>query len=256
MTDARSQTLTDVGVHAREALFVSLDPHSHFNLLFEHLPGVLFFAKDRDGRILFANSELAWLYGFATENDFIGRTDFDVLPTRLAEKFRKDDIKVMTTGEPLLGIIELFLNPQGIPDWYLTNKLPLLSAGGHVVGLMGTIHAHREGSGRTHETTAVDRIVSHLRGAFAEDTPVAELASMCDLSTRQFEEKFKESYNTSPHKFRIRLRVMKACELLRDTNLSVSTIAQQVGFYDQSALSHHLKSIMGYKPLEYRKRYA
>ena len=37
------------------------------------------------------------LYGFKTEDDFIGHTDFDLLPRRLTEKFRQDDLAIMQT---------------------------------------------------------------------------------------------------------------------------------------------------------------
>ncbi|PQZ94717.1 transcriptional regulator [Arthrobacter sp. MYb227] len=236
-------------------LFASIDPRSHFNRLFDHLSGIHFFAKDRDGHILFANKGLARVYGFETEEDFVGRTDFDVLPKRLAEKFWKDDLHVMETGNSLLNIVEIFLSPEGIPDWYSTNKLPLWSSDGKIVGLMGTIQDHRDADDLEHPQLDVDVAVAHLRATFAQNTPVSELAQMCKLSARQFESKFQAAYNTSPHQFRIRLRVKRACELLRDSDMSVTEIALEAGFYDQSALAHHLKTIMGYTPLQYRKRY-
>ncbi|MGM7666011.1 helix-turn-helix domain-containing protein [Microbacterium sp. A93] len=240
----------------RKALFRSLDEHSHFNQLFDHLPGVHFFAKDVDGRILFANRGLLNLYGYESEAQFIGRTDFDILPVRLAEKFRLDDLRVMETDRPLLGIVELFLNPQGIPDWYITDKLPLRSSKGEVLGVMGTIRVHRESKGQQKAVLDVDTAVAHLRDTFMENEPMSSLAERCGLSTRQFEIKFKAVYNTSPSQFRIRLRVMRACELLRETHLSVADVAIGSGFYDQSALAHHFKTIMGYTPLQYRKRYS
>lgn len=247
---------TSETLERRQELFYSLDPQAHFNRLFDFLPGVHFFAKDRDGRILFANAGLARLYGYATEDEFIGRTDFEILPRRLAEQFRRDDVQVIETGAPLLGIIELFLSPEGIPDWYLTNKLPLRSPDGTVVGLMGTIQNHSDAVQREHPTLDIDRAVEYLRASYGENTPVSDLATMCNLSTRQFEAKFQDAFNTSPHQFRIRLRVRKACELLRNTDERVTSIATQTGFYDQSALAYHLKSVMGYTPLQYRKRYS
>ena len=244
-------------VDRRRELFESLDPLGHFNRLFDHLPGVHFFAKDLDGHILFANVGLARLYGFESEDDFVGRTDFEVLPIRLAEKFRRDDVTVMTSGRPMLGIVELFLNPQGIPGWFLTNKLPLRSRDGRVVGLMGSIQSHRETGelGQPLLNADIDVAVSRLRKNYADNMPIRDLAELCGLSVRQFETKFRAIYNTSPNQFRIRLRVMKACELLRNSTASVSTVAMEVGFYDQSALSYHLKTIMGYTPLQYRKRF-
>lgn len=246
-----SQTI----LRLRDSLFESVDPHMHFNRLFDYLPGIYFFVKDRDGRILFANRGLATLYGYASEEGFVGHTDFDVLPARLAEKFRADDEHVMEHGRPLLGIVELFLNPQGIPDWYLTNKLPLWSKSGNVIGIMGAIQSYHGSANASDQRIGVERAVARLREAYAEDTPISYFTELSGMSRRQFEEEFKAAYDTTPHQFRIRLRVTKACELLRETRLSVSDVAIQTGFYDQSALSHHLKTITGYTPLQYRKRF-
>lgn len=240
----------------RRRLVSSIDPEYHFNRLFDHLLGIHFFAKDRAGTILFANPGLARLYGFESEESFIGRTDFDVLPIRLAEKFRIDDERVMQTGLPMLNIVELFLTPQGIPDWYLTNKLPLRSSNGDVLGIMGTIQEYRQSASIASEVLDIDRVTAYLRANSVHDTPVSELAEMFGLSTRQLEAKFKSLYNTSPSQFRIRLRLMRACELLRVTDASVSMVAVQTGFYDQSALSRHFKTVMGCTPLQFRKRFS
>jgi AraC-like DNA-binding protein len=53
----------------------------------------------------------------------------------------------------------------------------------------------------------------------------------------------------------IKMRVHMACDLLRDRRLSISDIASQPGFRDQSAFATHFKKNTGYTPLQYRKRY-
>jgi hypothetical protein len=76
----------------RELLLDSIGLENQFYHLFEYVEGLSFFAKDREGVLLAANHHLVTLYGFKTEDDFIGHTDFDLLPRRLAEKFRQDDL--------------------------------------------------------------------------------------------------------------------------------------------------------------------
>lgn len=229
----------------RRRLFNAVEPDGHFNRLFDYLPGVHFFAKDRDGRILFASSGLVRLYGYESEESLVGRTDFDFLPKGLAEKFRRDDMKVMDSGTPLVGIVELFPNRQGVPDWFLTDKLPLWTSDGRVVGLMGTIREHRDVSPITNSRGKIDLVVDYMRETAVLNDSIWSLAERCNLSIRQFEAIFREQYNLTPSQFRIRLRIAKACELLKTTRESVSGVAVQVGFYDQSALSHHFRRIMG-----------
>ncbi|NNE90090.1 MAG: PAS domain-containing protein, partial [Verrucomicrobiales bacterium] len=127
------------GTELRNCFLEQIRPDSAFHLLFDYLPGVLFFAKDRDGRLLAANRALLQLYGYSDETKFWGVTDFELLPYSLAEKFRQDDLRVLETGEPMLEIVEVFINRQGIPEWFLTNKLPIRDLDDRVIGVMGTI---------------------------------------------------------------------------------------------------------------------
>ncbi len=239
----RTQFLTEIG------------SNSHFNCLFDHIPGILFFVKNSDGHILFANLGLVQLYGFESEKDFIGRTDFELLPRRLAEKFRNDDLKILGTGKPLLGMVELFLNSQGIPEWYLTNKLPILSNTGRPIGVMGTIQEYRGPDPRSEPLVSIGPAVEYLKTNFKENVPVAFLAGLTDLSLRQFERKFKIAFNTTPHQYIIKMRIHQACDLLRARNLAISDIASDLGFTDQSAFATHFKKNMGFSPLQYRNRF-
>lgn len=242
-------------IRHRAELLARIDPPIQFNRLFDFLRGVHFFAKNPAGEILFASEGLARLYGFDSEEQFIGRTDFEVLPVGLARKFRRDDLSVMSTGRRMLGIVELFPNPQGIPDWYLTNKLPLCDADGTVLGVMGSIQDHREATEQIHPPFGIDIAVTRMRENPAENLSVRELAALCSMSVRQFEIRFKESYRLSPHQFRIRLRIMHACDDLRNSERPIADVATGAGFYDQSALARHFEAVMGYTPRQYRKRF-
>ena len=93
-----------------------------------------------------ANRHLACLIGFESEDDFIGHSDFDLLPKRLAEKYRRDNIAIMKRLEPSTKIVDLILNRQGIPSRFLTSKFPIISELDEVLGVMGIIqeyHQHR-----------------------------------------------------------------------------------------------------------------
>ncbi len=61
--------------------------------------------KDRSGRIVFVNQMFAALVGLPAE-EIVGKTDFDFFPRELAEKYRRDDLRVMETGEPFTDVEE------------------------------------------------------------------------------------------------------------------------------------------------------
>ena len=69
--------------------------------LFDHLPGYSFFAKNFEGEIMSANQGFYERFGFSTEEEIVGKTDFELFPLALADHFRRDDLKVMETGAPM-----------------------------------------------------------------------------------------------------------------------------------------------------------
>lgn len=217
---------------------------------------MLFFAKDREGRLLEANRALLQLYGYADADKFWGVTDFDLLPRSLAEKFRQDDLTVMESGEPMLEIIEIFINPQGLPGWFLTNKLPIISHENEIIGVMGTI--------QNFEAVRPDLLppdmditpaLRHVGGHFNTEISIRSLAEMCGLSMRQFERKFQQHLKTTPQQFLIKTRVYAACDALRRTRQPIAEIATDMGFYDQAAFSRQFKKHLGATPLQYRKQF-
>ncbi len=243
------------GVGLRMAFLGSIRPENSFQLLFDHLPGVLFFAKDREGRLLAANRGLLDLYGYAREEDFWGVTDFELLPRSLAEKFRQDDLKVIRTGIPMLEIVELFISRQGIPAWFLTNKIPVYSREGEVIGVMGTIQDYEKQRELLPSDSDISAALGYIGAHFREEIPIPALAAMCGLSVRQFERKFKEHLKTPPQQYIIKMRVHAACDELRRSKKAISDIATDLGFYDQPAFSRQFRKHMGMTPLYYRKEY-
>jgi diguanylate cyclase (GGDEF)-like protein/PAS domain S-box-containing protein len=66
-------------------------------LIVDALP-INIYIKDKEGRYLLFNEESARVTGIS-KRDAIGKTDFDLFPEKLAELIRKEDRKVMETGE-------------------------------------------------------------------------------------------------------------------------------------------------------------
>lgn len=89
---------------------------SQFAELFDHIAGYLFFAKNADGEMMKANRAFYERFGYTSESEIIGKKDIELFPAGLADNFRRDDLRVMESDEPLLGIVELFFNRQGLPD--------------------------------------------------------------------------------------------------------------------------------------------
>ena len=191
-------------------------------------------------------------FNLPSEAELIGLTDYDIMPAVLADHFKKDDEEVMRTKEPKLHIIELFFNRQGLPDWYITNKLPVFSRKAKVIGVMGIIRSHAGTHDHNQSYSRIAPAVEYLREHFRDKISIENLAKVAGLSSRQFGRCFAEAYGISPQTFLIKMRVQAACELLRNSNDELADIAMSLGFYDQSSFTLQFRKHMGQTPRRYR----
>ena len=96
--------------------------------------------------------------------------------------------------------------------------------------------------------------VDYIKENFSIKVTVQELAAMVNLSTRQFERRFKATFKTTVHQYILKLRILKSCDLLLKSNMTIADVALEVGFYDQSAYTRFFKKFMNETPLQYQKK--
>ncbi|MCS7091557.1 MAG: PAS domain-containing protein [Verrucomicrobiota bacterium] len=104
--------------------------------LVDHLP-VAIYLKDTAARKTLVNPVDQRNLGVQCEAEALGRTDFEFFPREQAEAFYADDLRVLTTGQPVLNREERITRPDGSQGWLLTSKVPLRDAQGRIVGLAG-----------------------------------------------------------------------------------------------------------------------
>lgn len=239
----------------RDRFLRALAPESQFYRVLDHLPGISFFAKNRRFQIVCANQHFVESLGFHHEADLIGKEDFDLFPTRLAENFRRDDEAVLASGEARLNLVELFFNSQGIPDWFITNKLPVRDRQGRLIGIMGTTQSYGHAVETVHPYRQIERALTYIREHFRERITVEELAAMVYVSTRQLHRKFVESFGCSPQTFIMKLRIQAACDALQHEDAQISHVATELGFCDQSSFTQHFHRHVGITPLKYQRQF-
>ena len=239
----------------RESFLGAMGPDSQFYQLFDHIPGVAFFAKNREFNLMAANQHFVERFGFASEAEIIGKNDFDLFPPQLAANFRRDDEEVFETGKPKLHIIELFLGRQGIPDWFITNKLPIFDKSRNIIGIMGTVQSYEGRKQVLQSYLSIDKAVTHIREHFRERLSIEHLAKLAHLSTRQLHRKFIESFGLSPQSFIMKLRIQTACDSLQDGSRPIGEVARDLGFYDQSHFTQHFQKHMGLTPFRYQQKF-
>jgi AraC-like DNA-binding protein len=95
-------------------------------------------------------------------------------------------------------------------------------------------------------------ITSYLQENLALDTSLSELAALVHLSPGHFLRAFKKATGSSPVRYRMTLRLKKACLLLSTTSLSITEIAIALGFSSTSHFSMTFTKKIGKNPSLYR----
>lgn len=100
---------------------------------------------------------------------------------------------------------------------------------------------------RVHEF--INRLPSQLHIAWSTEKIATEL----HLSEPHLFRLFKHLVDTSPMQYLTNLRIQHACELLKNTNLTIEQIAQCVGYNDGTSFSHRFRKSLGVSPGIWKK---
>jgi sigma-B regulation protein RsbU (phosphoserine phosphatase) len=103
-----------------------------YHSLVETLPQNIF-RKNLQLRFTFGNQKFCETLGRPLD-EIVGKTDFDFFPSELAEKYQRDDRRVLTTGEPY-ETVEENQPPGGGKIYVQVVKTPLRGADGQIIGL-------------------------------------------------------------------------------------------------------------------------
>jgi PAS domain S-box-containing protein len=115
---------------AEEALLLQ---KAELRILFDLVPAMICF-KDTKNRILRANQRLAE-YAKKSVAEIEGKNCLEIFPCEAA-KFYADDLEVIGSGAPKLGIVEAVHGQQGQQSWVQTDKVPVYDNQGKAVAIV------------------------------------------------------------------------------------------------------------------------
>lgn len=98
------------------------------------------------------------------------------------------------------------------------------------------------------------RSLALIHERYAEKLTVSVLAREARLSKSTYMRKFLYICKMPPAEYITRKRIESAENMLKNSNASISEIAEKVGFYDAAHFSKTFKKANGVSPLEYRKK--
>ena len=236
----------------REQWVSGLDPSGLFHGMFDHLPGLHFFSKNKEGYLMFASRGLLDVYRMSDDLEILGRTDFDLNPDIMAQSYVDDDRLILSGERKRIERMELWWDRQGLPDWFLITKLPLLDRKGLVQGVMGVLRRPDESDRKLPVYQSVAKAVEIIRRDYAKSVSIADIARAAGQSLRQLQRQFSSTFGITPQEFLITTRILTAQRLLEESSFSAAEIAQQCGFVDASSFTQHFRKRVGQTPAAYR----
>jgi two-component system, NtrC family, sensor kinase len=129
-----SVDLETVAAERRRAVKALRETEVLYHSLVETLPQMIL-RKDLEGRFTFANQRFCAELGKSLK-EILGKTDFDFYPRELAEKYRRDDRRVIESGQ-VLDVVEQHITPHGDALYVQVMKTPLFGHDGRPIGIQG-----------------------------------------------------------------------------------------------------------------------
>jgi AraC-like DNA-binding protein len=230
--------------------------------LFDCVEDALVWVKDRDGRYCWVNRAFLINYELdgrehpagAGMEQIVGKTDYDLSPAFLADQFRLDDEHVLT-GKRIVNRIEMVGQPDGQTVWNITNKIPLFTRDGSIIGTAGIT---RPLNTLNHDSTngpEFGPVLAYMRDHFDAPMTNQQLARLAHMSVRAFERKFRGSFHVTPQKYLRKLQMRMASRALVYTNQALAEVAVGCGFADQSHFTREFRRHFGRTPREYREHF-
>lgn len=234
----------------------TLKNEEHLVEIFDLLPDIYFYIKDRECRWVLCNQASMRLFNFRTQNDVFGATEMDLFPPSIAESIHLDDLNVINNNMRIINRVELIVGEAGYLTWVATNKIPLISKDNTLCGLMGTSRILNQSDQLPEGYQKFRKVIEFMQAHIGDKIDIEKLAEISHLSSSQFRKRFRQQFRVPPREFILRTRLQAASKLLIQSNESIVNIALKCGFTDQSYFTRQFSKFFELSPKKYRNEWA
>ncbi len=112
-----------------------------------------------------------------------------------------------------------------------------------------------DGSLSTHPSDSFALVTEWMLEHLHEDLTVEQLARRALMSARTFARRFRAELGTTPAAWLNRQRLLRAQQLLEETELGLEQIAQETGFGSAAVMRHHFVRVLQVSPQAYRRAF-
>ena len=99
---------------------------------------------------------------------------------------------------------------------------------------------------------AIDRVLSYLHAHYREELSVAQLASLAHVSMSSFHRLFRRHMRMPLSAYLAQLRIGKACSLLMNTEIPISIVASEAGYYNYANFVRQFEKLKRMTPRQFR----
>jgi len=160
-----------------------------------------------------------------------------------------EDVTISRLGSLVLPFLS---HPDQANRLFVDNVM--LALGAHIAqaygGMRPMSRPARGGLAPWQERRAKEILRANLQGV-----PLKEVARECDLSVSHFSRAFRRTLGVAPHNWLIEQRIVLSKEKLHDDRLSLSDVAAECGFSDQSHFTRHFTRAVGVSPGAWRRAF-
>jgi two-component system, sensor histidine kinase and response regulator len=108
-------------------------------LLIDNIPSPIYF-KDTESKFTRVNQAQSRLLGANSNEEVLGKSDFDFYPVENASAFYSDEQIIIEKNIPLINKIEQCNPPGESLRWFSTTKIPINDEDGELSGILGVSH--------------------------------------------------------------------------------------------------------------------
>ncbi|GAB2985580.1 helix-turn-helix domain-containing protein [Saccharothrix stipae] len=195
-----------------------------------------------------------------------------------------DDRRCTTHWHHATALAERFPHAKIDPDVLFVDEGDIVTSAGTAAGIDACLHLvrrelgaavtatiarrmvvapQREGGQRQfvelpapHQADSLQPLLAWLQDRLDQEHTIASLAEQATMSERTFARRFAAETGTTPHRWLTVQRVLRARQLLEETQLTVEDVAHRAGFGTAALLRHHFTSVVGVPPKDYRRSFA
>ncbi|WP_105614748.1 AraC family transcriptional regulator [Vallitalea okinawensis] len=117
----------------------------------------------------------------------------------------------------------------------------------------GKKHNPEEKNSKAYQQDYIEQSIQYIHQNFSRKLTIDEVAQYVGISRKYLYQLFSTHLNISPQKYLIVYRLNHACNLLEKTSLTITEVADSVGYSDGYLFSRMFKKYMNLSPSNWRK---